>query len=379
MSDARVRIGMLGAGFIGQMHSLAMRSARYTRLQPAIEADLVVLAEADAGLAREVAHRYQWRHTTTDWGVLPTHELDLFINAGPNHLHRAACEAAAQAGIGLFCEKPLAPTADEAYDIWRITVRHGVLHRCAYMHRFIPAIQFMRRLVREGELGEITNFRSSFLLDMSTDGATSWRFDRAKAGAGAIGDLGSHHIDVARFVVGEVVRVSAMVASRHEGANDDAAVVTAQLDNGALAVFDVNRVSPAHDLSGRIEIDGTRGSVAWHMQRLNEVVIRKPRQGARTEFVTRPEHPLEGFWLPGGIQGSHPLGWNECFAHQSRDILGLAAGQLTESPAATFEDGYRVAQVVDTVLEAANTGRSIAVDYRPSPAAATVSGSAADR
>ena len=166
-TDTIVRVGMLGAGFIGQMHSLALRTAAYTRQRPSVRADLVVLAEADPDLGAEVAHRYQWQHTTNDWKDLTAYDLDLFVNAGPNHLHQVACAAAAEAGVGLFCEKPLAPTADEAFELWQTARRYGVLNRCAFMHRFIPAIQLLRRMVREGDLGEVTNFRSSFLLNMA--------------------------------------------------------------------------------------------------------------------------------------------------------------------------------------------------------------------
>lgn len=372
MTKTRVRVGLLGAGFIGQMHSLACRNAGYSRAEPAVAADLVALADRDEKLAADVANRYDWQDSTTEWPELFEHDLGLFINAGPNDLHREASVAAAKAGVPVFCEKPLASTADEAYELFKSVDRHGVMHRCAFMHRFIPAIQLARGMVRSGELGEVRHFRSSFLLNMlGPDGEVSWRFDRDRAGAGAVGDLGSHHIDIARFVVGEVVEVSALTTTwttdplgEMARVNDDHFAAVGVLDNGATAVFEASRTAAAHNLSGRIEIDGTKRSIAWNMERLNELEIREPGAGPQVQPVTRPEHPLEGFWLPGGLQGSHPLGWNECFAHQAHDILALASGKRTDSVAATFEDGYRVAQIVDSIQASAESGTPVTVSFR---------------
>lgn len=372
MTKRHVRIGMLGGGFIGQMHSLAFTTAGLSRVEPAISADLVALADRDEKLADELAGRYGWSMTTADCHDLLNQDLGLFVNAGPNDMHTEVTLAAAQAGITVFCEKPLAATADEAHRLWKSVESTGVEHRCAFMHRFIPAIQLARAMVRAGELGEVRHYRSTFLLDMlGPNGELSWRFDRGRAGAGAVGDLGSHHIDIARFVLGEIAQVTALMktwTSDPQGVisdvNDDAFAALATLDNGATAVFEASRVAAAHNLSGRIEIDGSRRSLSWSMDRLNELVIREPGQGPRVQPVTRPRHPYEGFWLPGGIQGSHPLGWNECFAHQAHDILGLAAGTLDESVAATFEDGYRVAEIVDTIQQAGSSGATLPVTFR---------------
>jgi predicted dehydrogenase len=247
-----------------------------------------------------------------------------------------------------------------------------VLNRTAFMHRFIPAIQLARQMVRSGELGEIRTFRSNFLMNMlGADGQVSWRFSRGAAGLGALGDLGSHHIDIARFVIGEVTDVTARMhtwtrdpAGVVTDINDDAFIAIASLDNGALATFEASRATAGHSLTGRFEVDGTKGSIAWQMERLNELVIREPGKGPRVLPVLRPADPYDGFWLPGGVQGSHPVGWNECFAHQAHDILGLVSGKLSDSVAASFEEGYHVAEIVDTIERAANSGTREIVRFR---------------
>lgn len=369
-----VRVGQLGAGFIGQMHSLALTNAGMSRAQPQVRAHLCALADRDAAAAEAAAERYGWASSNTSWESVLAHEgLDLFVNAGPNDLHIEPTVAAAERGLAVFCEKPLAASGDLAHDLWRRVARTGVVARTAFMHRFIPAVQLARDLVRSGEFGEARHFRSRFLMNMAApDGSVSWRFDRDRSGAGAMGDLGSHHIDIARFTVGEVQEVGAMLSTWTEDptgrittVNDDAFRAVATLAGGVTATFEASRVAPAHGLTGEFEIDCTEGSVAWRMERLNELVIRRPGTGPAAQVVTRPGDPLEGFWLPSGVQGSHPLGWNECFAHQAHSILALVAGApRASSPAATFEDGYRVAEIVDTIQRAAAERRILPVVFR---------------
>lgn len=372
MTKTNIRVGLLGAGFIGQMHSLAFRNASVARATPTVRAEFVSIADQNTEAATEIAERYEWQQTASDWNQTLGSGIDLFINAGPNSVHAPASIDAANRGIAVFCEKPLASSADEAYGLWKAVEKTGVMNRAAFMHRFIPALQLARQLVESGELGEIRNYRSTFLLNMlGPAGEVSWRFSRAAARHGALGDLGSHHIDLARFLVGEVSEVSALTKSwttdptgKITDVNDDTFLAIGMLDNGATATFQASRAASAHSLTSLIEIDGTKGSVSWNMERLNELIIRKPGEGPMTLPVLRQGHPYDGFWLPGGIQGSHPVGWNECFAHQAHDILALASGEKSDSVAATFADGYRVAEIVDTIEASAIEGRRQAIKFR---------------
>jgi predicted dehydrogenase len=214
--------------------------------------------------------------------------------------------------------------------------------------------------------------REKDLGDSAACDGVSWRFSRGASGHGALGDLGSHHIDLARFLVAEVAEVAALTktwtrdpAGAVTDINDDAFIAVGTLANGATATFQASRAATAHSLTSLIEIDGTKGSLSWGMERLNELTLREPGKGPRVLPVLQPGHPFDGFWLPGGIQGSHPLGWNECFAHQAHDILALASGKKTQSLAATFEDGYRVAEIVDTIEAAAQSGTRQTIKFRP--------------
>ena len=262
-----IAVGLLGAGFIGQMHTLALRNAATSMWEPKIHVCPKILADVDSELCAKVGERFDWEECTENWrDIIDDPEIDLFINAGPNHIHAQPTIAAAKRGKHVFCEKPLASTADEAFQIWDEVSETGVIQMCAFMYRSIPALNLAREMIKSGEIGEVRHFRSRFLLNMLTDdGNLSWRFSKSQAGLGAMGDLGSHHVDQARFLVGELVRVGALTKTwstdkqqKILDVNDDAFVCAAEFENGATASFEASRVAKAHNLGGWIEVDGTK-------------------------------------------------------------------------------------------------------------------------
>jgi len=369
-----IGIGMLGAGFIGQMHSLTFGSVGASKQEPRLSGKLLTLADTNLALAEEVQKRYGWERISADWhAAVDSPAVEIFINSGPNDAHAEPSIAAAALGKHLFSEKPLARTADEAFSIWRAAEASGVRHMCAYIHRFIPALQLARRMIAGGEIGRIRHFRSNFLIDMQhPDRSLSWRYSTSRAGGGATGDLGSHHIDQARFLVGEVRRVHAMLktwsrdaAARITDVNDDWFVAGAELDNDVTAAFEASRVSEGHPLTGRIEVDGTLGTLRWEMSRVSELHLTERRKGQRTISVVAPEHPYSDFWLPVGIQGSFAIGWRDGFFHQARHMLAaVALGEAVGPIGATFEDGYRVAEIVDAIRRSAEKGSGEEVKFR---------------
>ena len=308
MTLSPVRIGMLGAGFIGQMHALTFSAVRHSRLSDRVPVDLVVLAEQTTALADEVADRYGWQRTADDWREAATGpDIDLFINAGPNDLHAAPTIAAAAAGKALFSEKPLARDAGEAYGIWKAAADAGVLHMCAFLHRSIPALRLAKQMIEAGELGTIRHFRSNFLMNMiQPDEVLSWRFDRWAAGGGASADLGSHHIDVCRFLAGEVVDVQANAktwrkdsSGRVTDVNDDWFAAVARLDNDATAVFEATRSDESHSLTGRIEVDGTKGSVSLRRGTAQRAELARAGQGpAHHQGARHPATPMPNSGCP---------------------------------------------------------------------------------
>ena len=171
----KIGIGMIGAGFIGQMHSLTFGSVGVARREPSLSGRLIALADTNLDLAREVQERYGWERISTDWRqTIDDPGITIFINSSPNDAHAEPTVAAAAANKHLFSEKPLARTADEAFTIWQAARAAGVQHMCAFIHRFIPALQLARRMIADGEIGRIRHFRSNFLIDMQhPDGSLS--------------------------------------------------------------------------------------------------------------------------------------------------------------------------------------------------------------
>jgi predicted dehydrogenase len=369
-----IRVGLIGAGFIGQMHSLSLGDVAKARRGAIIRPDLRVIAERDASLARLMIERYGWAESVDDWRSLVNRsDVDLLINAGPNSLHVEPSIAAAQNGKHIFCEKPLARTADEALSVFRAVDSTGVKHMCAFMYRFVPALRLAKKMIAAGDIGEVRHYRSTFLLNMLEPGsALSWRFDREVAGAGALGDLGSHYIDLARYLVGEVTEVAALTkiwttdpTGKIKEINDDWFAATAFLENGATAVFEASRIDVPHALTGRIEVDGTEGSLRFELERLNELEHRVPGQGPRTLMALKPNHPFSDFFLPVGLQGSHPAGWRDCFAFQMYEIVSAIAQQRDlDADAATLWDGYRVAEIVDAISRASQTKKVEPVHFK---------------
>lgn len=376
MKKKTVRGGMLGAGFIGQMYSLSMHNIGVSRYEPGIDVDLVAIADKDAAAAKKMALRFGYKNVFDSYeDIVNRDDIDLFINAAPNFLHKDPTIAAAKKGINVFCEKPIAPNAKDAYQIYSEVKKTGVINMSAFMWRAIPAIRQLRDMVAAGEFGDIHHYRSTFLLSMLPPGGdVTWRFSKAAAGSGAAGDLGSHHIDVCRFILGtEVARVGAMTSTwskdRHgriKDINDDAFIAMGQLANGATVNFEASRVAAAHGLTGRVEIDGSKKSARFYMERLNEIDFIEPGRGTTTMIINHADHPNSGYWLPVGIQGSHPHGWNDCFTYQDYRIIATVAGiNKSVTPyGADFYDAYCVAQTVDAILDSAEKGKMLDVKYR---------------
>jgi predicted dehydrogenase len=370
-----IGVGMLGAGFIGMMHSYALRSVDLVRVRPPLLPRLVALSDLSEAARTRCRDRFGWREAEDDWHVTAEDgRIGLFINAAPNHLHLEPTLAAARTGKHVLCEKPLAPNADTAFRLWSDTAKTGVIHQCAFIFRFIPALRLAREIVRSGQIGEVLHFRSSYLMStaLETGQPMSWRFDRSVAGSGAIGDLGAHHIDQARFIVGEIAEIGALgktqVSERdgHKVDVDDAFVAIAQFENGAIGTIEGSRIACGYGHTGRIQVDGTKGSIKFDVERLNELEIADGiSSGFRTIQAIRPGHPFSDFWFDAGIQGSHPIGWAECFVHQLHHLLTAISGQCSVAPlAATFEDGYRAAAVCEAMIRSWHSGKREAVRYR---------------
>jgi len=235
-----IGIGMLGYSFMGKAHTNAYRTLAYMAWPPPLQPRLVAIAGRDEAAVTDAARRYGYEKAVTEWQrLIDDPDVQLLDNGGPNNLHAEPTIAAAEAGKHVFCEKPLARTAEESFEIWRRVAATGVVHMCAFNYRFVPAVRLARQLIEDGEIGEIHHFRGKYLQEWGDIDAEAWRFDKSAAGSGALGDLGAHVIDLARYLVGEIATVSALTATFKPGRTvDDGFEAAVGFDNGAIGTIE---------------------------------------------------------------------------------------------------------------------------------------------
>ncbi|MFV2102582.1 Gfo/Idh/MocA family protein [Micromonospora sp. LOL_024] len=392
MNDNQLRVGMVGYAFMGAAHSQAWRTANRVYDLPA-QARMALICGRDPGKVAEAADRLGWEEHTTDWRELVARpDIDVVDICTPGDSHAEIALAALAAGKHVLCEKPLANSVAEAREmtVAAATARaSGVRSMCGFNYRRVPAVALMRQLVADGRLGEIRHVRASYLQDWIVDPKFPlvWRLRKEVSGSGALGDIGAHIIDLTQYVTGQrIAGVSAVtetfvkqrplpaessgLAAKVDGAAatgpvtvDDAAIFVARLDGGALATYEATRFATGRKNALRVEINGSLGSVAFDLERLNELEFHdatRPaaEQGFSRILVTESEHPYLSAWWPPG----HIIGYEHSFTHQMRDFIEAVATGV--DPAPSFADALQVQLVLDAVVRSAELGSSWA-EVRP--------------
>jgi predicted dehydrogenase len=363
-----IGVGMLGYAFMGKAHSNAFKKIAYMTWPPPLVPRLVGISGRNEEAVGEAATRYGYEYATTDWRELVADDrIGLFDNGGPNSLHAEPTIAAAEAGKHVVCEKPLGRDAGESYEIWRHVEATGVKHLCAFNYRFVPASRLARELIEAGELGEIRHFRGRYLQDWGDDPSLdTWRFSADEAGSGALGDLGAHVVDLARFLVGEIASVSGFAKTFLAGrAVDDAVEAAVEFESGAVGTIEATRFALGRRNAFQWEVNGSKGSLAFDMERLNELQVFRAdgdrARGFKTVLVSEADHPFWEHWWPPG----HIIGWGDTFVHELHHMLrAIATGGDVAPYGATFEDGYRAAEICDAIVRSGQSGSRVALSYR---------------
>ena len=377
-----IGIGMLGYAFMGKAHTNAYKKIAYMIERPAAIPKLVMLAGRQEDAVRAAAKRFGYEASTTSWRELVKDDrVELFDNGGPNDAHAEPTIAAARAGKHVLCEKPLARDAREAAKMLNAVVKAGVTHAVAFNYRFVPAVRLARNLIESGRLGRIYHFRATYLQEWimpSYDMPMMWRLRKKSAGSGALGDLGAHSIDLARYLVGEPRRVSGSAQTFTKrrpipGTErfgrvdvDDAFAAVVEFENGALGTIEATRFAAGHKNSNVFEINGEKGSIRFNLERLNELdvywVDEEPREtrGFHTISVSEIYHPFLEHWWPHG----HNIGWEHTFVHEIHHLFeAIVSGGSVAPHGADFEDGYKNAVICDAVLASASSGRRVTIKY----------------
>jgi predicted dehydrogenase len=377
-------VGIVGYGFMGAAHSHAWRTAAHVLNLP-LTPRMVALCGRDAAAAGAAARRYGWATAESDWrALIGRPDIQLIDICAPGDAHAEIAIAALDAGQHVLCEKPLATTVPQAQAMAAAAARaaaRGVRSMIGFNYRRVPAIALARRLIRDGRLGQLRQVRASYRQDWLADPAfpLTWRLQREHAGAGALGDLGSHIVDLSQHLTGELITAvsgttATFVTERPLPAPDvpgpdvpgppgappaagpvtvdDAALFTARLGASALGSFEATRFASGRKNELRIEVNGDRGSLAFNLEQLNELQFYDAQDGETAGFrrilVTEPGHPYLSAWWPPG----HVLGWDVTFTHEIADLVtAIAAGT---APEPSFAAGLQVQRVLAAVEDSAS-------------------------
>ncbi|MFI6624391.1 Gfo/Idh/MocA family protein [Streptomyces sp. NPDC050528] len=371
---------MIGHAFMGAVHSQAWRTAPRVFDLP-FDIDMTVVCGRDPKGAARAADRLGWGDWAADWQqVVRRADVDVVDICTPGDSHADIAIAALAAGKHVLCEKPLANTVEEAERMAaaaRVAAESGVRSMVGFNNRRVPALAHAARLVAEGRIGEVRHVRAQYLQDWIVDPEFPlvWRLRKERAGSGALGDLGSHVIDLLQHLTGELLTgVSATQATfvterplptestglsarageqRGQVTVDDATAFTGRLEGGALVVVEATRFATGRKNALRIEVNGSRGSLAFDFESMNELLLYdatdpETESGFRRILVTEPGHPYLGAWWPPG----HGLGYEHAFVHQVHDFLTSVADDGND-PRPSFADGLRVQYVLRAVERSA--------------------------
>lgn len=378
-----VNIALIGGGFMGKAHSMAYAAMPMFFWPAPARPVKKLVVEATEELAKTAAQRYSWEKHTSSWqDAVNDPDIDVIDIATPNHLHADIAIAAAEAGKHVICEKPLAPTTVEAKRMLQAVEKAGVVNAVAFNYRRTPAVALAKRYIDEGAIGEILNFRGTYLQDWSADpdSPLSWRFQKKIAGSGAVGDIGSHVVDLARYLVGEISEVTSVVSTfikdrplqdsgfdalggAKSGSGprgpvdvDDEAMTLLRFRDGAVGSMEATRNAWGRNNFITFEIHGTEGSLFFNYENRDELQVAfkndpADRRGFRTVY-TGPNSPYgEALW-PIPALG---IGYGETKIIEAYELMRAVAGEAAIRP--DFADGYQTALVDEAILASGESGQ----------------------
>lgn len=363
-----LNVGFLGYKFMGKAHANALaRLPMFFPDAPDVHRDVIIGRDEQA--LTDAADQLGFSRVATDWEEV-VDDVDVFYNLGPNHLHAEPSIAALDADVPVLCEKPLATTYDQAEQMAAAAEDSNAVSGIAFNYRFVPALRYAKQLIEAGELGDIQHFHGKYFHDgLASDEATwSWRNDEDLAGSGALGDLGAHTIDLARWLVGDIERISGHLKTfveelpvagsteTREVTVDDTYSAQAEFTTGALGTLEATRYAPGHKNDHSIEIHGTDGSLKFSLERLNEIeLLQDGNRGFETTLVTDDEDPYIDHWWPPG----HILGWEHTFVHENYEFLSAVVNDGEYHP--NFADGKAVQRVISAIKRSDASGQWVQI------------------
>ena len=359
-------VALLGTKFMGRTHSNAWRQApRFFDLPADIQ--MAAICGRDHADTRRAAKMLGWERAVYDWrAITADSNIDIVDICTPNDSHAEIAIAAARAGKAILCEKPLARNSAEARRMLDAVKGSRVSNMVCFNYRRVPAVALAQEMIAAGEIGDrIYHFRARYAQDWIVDEHSPivWRLQSKVAGSGALGDIGAHIIDLARFLVGEIATVSAVnetFVKRRLTKNrnyarvdvDDAVSVVGKFKNGAMLNLEATRFAPGRKNQLSFEINGSRGSLAFDLEKMNRLRFydaRDPRRtrGFRDIIVTEPDHPYIKSWWPAG----HLIGYEHSFVHTIADFVNAIVSRRSIQP--DFADALRTQRILDSIQRVA--------------------------
>ncbi|WP_394743113.1 Gfo/Idh/MocA family protein [Natronococcus roseus] len=361
-------VGFIGYGFMGTAHANALaRLPMFFPETPQVNRSIIVGREKKA--LTDAADRLGFDRTTTDWEDA-VESVDVLYNLAPTHLHPEPTIEALAAGVHVLCEKPLARSLEGAERMVEAARLSDAVAGCAYNYRYVPALQLAKQLVDKGALGELRYFRGQFLQDWQADedGPWLWRNNDDVAGAGAVGDQGSHTIDLAQWLVGDIADVSGRLATeieersvpesdeRRAVTNDDIYTVHFSFQSGTQGMLEGSRIAVGHKNTNAVELIGSNGAIQFDCERLNELQVQfEDDYGFQTINVTRDEDPYMDAWWPAG----HSIGWEHTVIHENHEFLRAVDGATSFEP--SFKTAFQTQRVVDAIRRSDKTGKRVSL------------------
>ena len=357
-----LNFGLIGTGFMGKAHAIALRAVG-TVFHGVAHPGLSCLVDTDLSTAQQFADAWGFESASDDWRrVCGSEAIDVVDICTPNHLHMDMALAAIEAGKHVYCEKPLALTATQGRRIRRAAESAGVATAIGFNYICNPLIVAARQMILCGEIGEVHEFRGSYREDYFADPSTpyGWRCARDRAGAGALADLGSHLICMAEFLLGPIDSVFGSLTTVHElrpdpvsgemrtVENDDIAQALVVFERGCPGTMDISRIATGKKCGLTLEVCGSKGSVAFDQERMNELQIyhadsRSGQSGYR-RVLAGPQHPDYSAFCPAP---GHGLGINDLKIIEVRNLLRCI--ETGEAMYSNFDTGCRVQEISDAI------------------------------
>jgi predicted dehydrogenase len=379
-------VGLVGVGWMGRLHTKAYTAIPIVYPEIGVEPRLVHVTDPSPDRATYARDLLGYARSASDYrAVVDDPEVDVVSICGPNHIHREVAIACAEKGKPFWIEKPVGRNVEDTRAVAGAARASGVVTTVGYNYRGVPAVERIRQLISRGDLGRITNVRSAFFCGYAAEpkSALSWRFRRAYAGSGALGDLLSHVVDLVQYLVAPISEISAVLSTVHDRRpvlpmgvgthftvvtggelapveNDDHAAALVRFADGsrtagAVGTLEASRVIVGPQCSLAVEIYGTEGSATWNFEQMNELHLCRGRSGPDVGYTTILANSAMGdysFFQPGP---ANSMSFDDLKLIEAKKFLTALSGGARHN--STVQEAEADAEVLAAALASSEDGK----------------------